>query len=256
MLLLSACGWGPPDPRWAISVNHDQFVLWQKTAGVPTTIIGTGEVFGNATGLRGVGTIFASQCGPTRAFDLHAQGATGSPPFTLTLHAEPMRNTHDPHLAAELTGTIHNGSFGGTVMPLAGSMTLQNWCNETLVMNVEARSGPTLWHSWEMLARSGVPTTELTLYQTDPDANGQAWFWGHVDVGTPNCPRWGEIVPHSLSATRSSDNSFQTTDGATITLTNLPTTLNPDPPTSFNSTVSITGGPCDSQTFRVTLKSR
>jgi hypothetical protein len=143
-------------------------------------------------------------------------------------------------------------------------MMIQNWCNGSVAMNIEARPGPDYKRSWSFHSTTlrSANTIRLTLNQTKPDGNGLSWLWGDLYLSKDYCTASAKLTPHILGI-QSPANAFAITsgydekpDGSTATLTNLPTTLNPDPPRELQTTIRITGGPCDGQTFPVTLKSR
>jgi hypothetical protein len=260
MLLLSACGWnpGPRDPSF-IPLRYESFVLWQTTPGIPPTIIGEGHVTGSAASIFLNTTLFRSQCAPQRIFSL--RGA-GSPPLNAEVHTSSVPNRQIQDVAADLTGPFHGAGFNKSIIPLSGSMTLQNWCNGSLALHVEARPGPEHERQWRFSGLSnGVRTSaDLSLYQTEPDANGVAWIWGSLFFDSyrktsGGCNASGNLMAHPVKSPPA-EASFGNARGSTATLTNLPVTLDPDPPNELQTTVTIHDGACDGQSFPVTLKSR
>lgn len=256
-LLLSACGWSPDLSPY---LPLETFVLWQTNAGVPPTILGSGEIMVDASDFDATGTIFPSQCSPQRSFKLRGSYLPGTPPRDAIAQG----NNSVSGITGDLAGVVHGGKHNRSVLPVSGSMTIQNWCHGSFVANVEARPGPDFKHTWHSFDRSnGHLNVDLTLKQTNPDGNGIAWIWGDVNVHrnkSNNCWMGRALTPHKLTNQQTESTfALPQADGQrveSIILTNLPTTLNPAPPAEFESTVHITGGPCDSQTFRVTLKSR
>ena len=256
ILLLSACGWTPPNPRDAYL--HDEFVLWHTNSGMAPTIVGEGSIYGSPQRVLGRARIFGSRCGEQRTFGLSGTALPGPAPFTIRLYSDPIKLQPDPHLSLVLGGTTHGSSGNVSMLPLAGSMTLENWCGNREVMEIEARPGPALRHRWQRLAEAGSPeplAAYLTVNQTVADGNGVSWVWGTTSVVHGRCRLVGKIPAHVAATQPLAETSVSTLAGPTFTLTNLPATLNPDPPTEIHTTVHISGGACDGQTFPVTVKS-
>ena len=184
----------------------------------------------------------------------------GIPPRDAVVQSSAQGKRLPPGFAVDLTGSIRGNNSNRSVLPLVGSMKIQNWCNGQLLANVEARPGPDFKHTWRLTERTnGGFRITLTLKQTIADGNGVSWIWGdfyfYKNLGkSTGCWASGAFTPHP-SAAPPADVTLGNSRGPSATLTVLPTTLNPDPPAEFQTTISIHGGPCDGQSFPVTLKS-
>jgi hypothetical protein len=261
MLLLSACGWTPDGD--GPYLPYETFVLWQTNAGVPPTILGAGHIKGNTSDFEATGTIFPSHCSPQKAFSLGGSYLTGIPHHDAVARG----NNSASGITAHLAGVVHGGRADRSVLPLSGSMTIQDWCNGSLVANVEARPGPNYKRSWYLKSNrsSGRLSIGLTLNQTNPDGNGIAWMWGNIGFSKNlekynNCWVDADLTPRKLPS-QQTESTFTTLknhkmDVDMVMLTNLPASLNPDPPLELQTTIRIKGGHCDGQSFPVTLKPR
>jgi hypothetical protein len=254
ILLASACGWGGGSLARSPLVHYQDFVLYQTAPGDPPRIIGYGSMGGTLAAINTSFNLFNTSCPGRRPNEFHAQGLADagfvnlSVPIdewvSLTLSGPVRRLPHDEWAP--------NFPFTGILTPLAA-------CAGSETIHIEGRPGPDLHHHW--LGRvPDVPyprnSIVLNLNQVRPTDRAAGALWGELFFNLnviPPCPRYGSFVLPLDPTPPSSPRTFLMTDGSLLTVSGVPSTLDPDPPASLAVSLTFTGGACDAKSFTATL---
>jgi hypothetical protein len=251
ILLASACGWGGGHYAASPYVRYQDFVLYQTAPGDPPRIIGYGSMGGSLATIYSTINLFNTSCPGRRPNQVAVHGIANSgftnlnntsagEPVDLSLSGPVRRLPHD-EWAVDLP-------FSGTLVPLTP-------CAGTETLHIEARPGPDLHHQWSgPLPGKALPrNVTLNLGQVRATDRTVGALWGELRFTYGPCRSFGSFLQPLDPAPPTLSRAFLMEDGSLVTITGVPSSLDPDPPSSLTVALTITGGACDGQTFNATL---
>jgi hypothetical protein len=253
ILLASACGWGGGSYGRSPYIQFQQIVLYQTAPGDPPRLIGHGSI--TSTGPYATATVefFEIPCLNFPLRDLRSDLIDAR-----TTSVELRSPSPSPAIIALSGSTLPVGRGDLAVQfPLIGTLKPVDPCAGNIPIHIEARPGPDLLHSWKgRLPQTAGPhnLVNVKLYQVRPSGRSPGALWAEVDLDRSSCGDFlRSSAPRDPSKPQPAAFTFALSARSAATISGLPSTLDPEPPSTIPITLTFTGGPCDAQTFTSTL---